>query len=722
MIKSWFRVPFAAAFILCGLFLTGAQNPAAASTTGADIATNATSGDLPINFSADQMDVDNELGIVTARGSVEVIYDKRTLLADTISYNQKSDVLTATGNIVLMEPSGDVTFAEHMEISGDFKNGIIRDIRMILSDRSRVAANAGRRINEDMELTKAVYSPCELCKDDPDKAPLWQLKAVKVFHDKSQQTVEYTDAWLEVAGVPVFYTPYLSHPDPSVKRKSGFLIPSFGGSNTLGTTLKTPYYWNIAPDKDATITPAYYSKKGAGISGEYRQRFLDGEIETRASLTDDDSTIEGHLESFGRFDLDPTWRWGFDLHTVTDDTYLRRYDFPSEQTLTNDIYLEGFRQRNYFRAESFYFRSLEAGDDEDATPLIAPLLSFSHVGEPDQFGGQSRLDASFVSLTREDGADTQRLSLQPGWEANYLSAAGDVFKLSLSLDTDLYYVQDHTPTGEATAFEGATGRMLPQAQLEWSRPFVKTTSTVNQVLEPKVSFVAAPNGSNPSDIPNEDSQEFEFDETSLFRTNKFSGHDRVEGGTRIDYGMHWGVYGESGGKTTAFIGQSYRLRDDSLFPENSGLEDNFSDIVASVDVSPQKFLNMNYRTRIDKSDGNINRNEISLTAGAPLLQVTTRYLFFERQEESEFDGREDISIGFTSRYNRFWRSNGSIQHDLADEDTRKINLGLTYEDECLVFTSALSRTFYEDRDLRPTDTILFTVNFKTLGGFSTDVF
>ncbi len=680
-----------------------------------------TDGEQPINFSSDQMDVDRELGIVTARGNVAVIHNDRTMSADTVSYNQKTDVLTASGNVIMLEPSGDVYFAEHMEISGDFKNGIIKNIRIILSDRSRIAANGARRINEDMVLRKAVYSPCQPCADDPTSSPLWQLKAVKVFHDKSQQVIEYTDAWLEIAGVPVLYTPYLSHPEPSVKRKSGFLIPTFGGSTSLGSTVKTPYFWNLSPQNDVTVTPAYYGDTGVGVATEYRHLLRDGEFEMITSLTDDDSTILGHVDGFGRFDLDETWRWGFDTWASSDDTYLRRYGFRNDQTLTSDVYLEGFRQRNYGRAEAIYFQSMEAGEDNNQTPKVAPLLTFQHVGEPDNYGGHTNLDSSYVSLIREDGADSHRISVTPGWESNYLSAGGDVYKLSVSLQTDLYYVQDYTPVGENSASDNFTGRVFPQAQLDWSKPFAKTEASITQIIEPEVSLIVAPNGSNPSEIPNEDSQEFEFDETSLFRSNKFSGTDRVEGGTRVDYGMHWGVYGESGGKSTAFVGQSYRLRDDSLFPENSGLEDGLSDIVAKFEISPESYYNLTYRTRIGKKNGEVKRNEISMTAGSPLLQFNTQYLLFERQEDSEFSGRESISAGVSSQFNRFWRASGSTYFDIADDALRNVGLNLIYEDECLTFNTSLSRSFFQDRDLAPTDTILFTVNFKTLGSIASNI-
>ena len=134
---------------------------------------------------------------------------------------------------------------------------------MLLADRSRLAANAMRRTNANhTELVRGVYSPCDLCKNDPTAPPLWQLKAREIDHDKELQLVEFRDAVMEIDGWPVFYTPYLSTPDPSVKRASGFLVPSIGSSNTLGAHVTIPYFLVLGPDKDVTFAPRFYTKAG----------------------------------------------------------------------------------------------------------------------------------------------------------------------------------------------------------------------------------------------------------------------------------------------------------------------------------------------------------------------------------------------------------------------------------------------------------------------------
>ena len=219
-----------------------------------------------------------------------------------------------------------------MEMSGDLKDAAAEGLSMLLKDGSRFASSGGRRSDANIvELRNAVYSPCDLCPEEPSNPPLWQVKAVKVVHDRKRQTLEYTDSWLELWGIPIAYTPYFSHPDPTVKRRSGFLTPSIGGSSDLGLVVRVPYFFDIAPNRDVTVTPIYTAESGPALAGEYRHRLMDGELEARTSFTNNESDgfgtekgsfgIRGHMAAKGRFDLDDTWRTGF-RHQPGDRRYL----------------------------------------------------------------------------------------------------------------------------------------------------------------------------------------------------------------------------------------------------------------------------------------------------------------------------------------------------------------------------------------------------------------
>jgi len=689
---------------------------------------------LPIHLSADEMSFDQETGLVKATGNVEIINGPRRLLANSITYNQKTELVTASGNIQLFEPGGEIIFGQHMKVSDDLRDAVIETIAVILADKARIAAVGARRSAGNItEMRKGVYSPCNLCKDDPSKAPLWQLKAVKIIHDKNNKTIEYRDVWLEILGVPVAYSPYFSHPDPTVKRKSGFLAPSFGGSSDLGFVGEIPYYINISPQNDATVTALITGDGGSGAVGEYRHRFKTGYLNVNASLIGGDPVIEddtdtnlgirGHIESEGRFDINRTWRWGFDLNRATDDTYMRRYGLGGGgSTLNSQLFFEGFRGRNYFSANAFAFQGLQSTDDPGLEPLILPLIEYNHLGRPDRFGGQTMLDLNLLSLTRDDGSDTRRLSFRPGWQLPFTSPFGDAYKLTLSLNGEVYNVNNLARDGQED-FSGFSGRLTPQAQLDWRFPFIKTSANISQIFEPIVSAVYSPYGGNPNDIPNEDSIELEFDDTNLFSANKFSGVDKVEGGPRINYGLKWGVYGKGGGKSSFFIGQSWRPKDDKkTFATGSGLEEKFSDLVSRVHITPGSYFDLLYRTRFTIDNFTPQRNELTFSAGVPAFRVRANYTFIDVQEDSEFAKREEINYSASSRLNRFWRLSLSGTTDIAAGETRRVGANITYENECVIVATQATRHFFEDRDIEPTDQVTLNVTFKTLGEFGTDVF
>ena len=219
----------------------------------------------PIVVRADEIEYDEDLALTIARGHVEISQNGEVLLADTVTYNQRTDTVTASGNVSLSQPTGEILFADYMELRDSMNEGFAKNVRMLLADRSRLAANTARRTNGNRtELRRGVYSPCDLCKHDPSAPPAWQLKAREIDHDKELKLVEFRDATMEIDGWPVFYSPYLSTPDPSVKRASGFLAPSFGGSNTSAHNVTIPYFLVLGPDKDLTLDAALHHPGGPG--------------------------------------------------------------------------------------------------------------------------------------------------------------------------------------------------------------------------------------------------------------------------------------------------------------------------------------------------------------------------------------------------------------------------------------------------------------------------
>ena len=690
----------------------------------------------PIVFTADEVTYNEELGIVVASGKVEFAQGARVLQADTVTYNQKTNIVTASGNVSLLSENGDVAFANYLEVTDDLKNGIIRDIGLLLSDRSRLAGAGGRIQNgTKREIRKGVYSPCELCQENKTAAPLWQVKAVEVVHDTETKEIVYKDAWVEMGGVPVMYTPYLSHPDPTVTRKSGFLVPTYGSDSQLGLILKTPYFFNLAPDKDLTVEPMFLTKERPAIGGEYRQRFTNGFLQTSGSYTYVDTetpnglgTVEnysrGHFFAKGLFDIDPTWRAGFNGGYTSDDTYLRMYRISSQPMIVTRPFVEGFRGNQYASVQGYYFRGLRQQDDEKTSPIVAPLADYNYVSNADKIGGRWFGNGNLMLLTRQEGADSHRLSSQIGYTRPYTTTRGDVWTTTVVWQNDVYNVDNVTPTTEpGTTLSGWTGRSLPQARLDWRYPFVREMGKFRQIIEPVASFIVAPNGGNPMKIPGEDTADFEFDDTNLFNTNRLGGLDQVESSQRVIYGMRAMALGNSGGRTELFFGQSYRVtRDDQLFQDGSGLEDNLSDYVGRLRISPSQYFDTLYRFRFNHDDFASERNEVAATMGPRALRLTTSYLYFRNNALlNETGSSQQLAVGLNSQMTKHFSARASMIRNLSgvDEGPLAYSFGMTYEDECFLFDASAARSYAVDRDFIPKNTFLFRVVFKTLGEFQT---
>ena len=684
----------------------------------------------PVLFRADDLTYDQQNGIVTARGNIEVSVNERILVADLVSYAEGSGLITASGNVAVLEPSGDVFFADEVKLSEDLKQGVLSGFRALLAEQTRLAAaSAERRDGNVTTMRRAVFTACKLCEKDRSRAPLWQIKAFEVVHNEKRRRIEYKDVVLEFFGVPVAYTPYFSHPDPRVKRKSGLLAPIYGSSSQLGLRLQTPYYFNLAPNRDATFAPIFTSKEGVVAAGEYREQTTRGEFSLSGSLTrvdernefnvkTGDEEFRGHFFGTGRFDINRTWSWGFDVERTTDDTYLRRYDFGSEDSLTTNAFIEGFRGRNYAAANAYLFQGLRSDDDPDATPVIPALLDYHFISEPGRGGQTWRLIANALVLDRDLGASSNRLALEGAWHLPQTTRGGALYNLSATLRGDLYYTDDASTSADPTASpdDGFTGRLFPQIALDWRYPLSAQSRRFRQIIEPIAVAIVSPYGGNPADIPNEDSLAFEFDDANLFSANRFPGFDRIESGPRVNYGVKLGAYDRVGGYATLLFGQSIRLKDDDTFADKTGLEDNRSDYVGRFDFVPSSFIDFNQRIRLDRDKFSIRRHELSLSVGPKFLRLDASYVSLSRElTTDELTGREEIDVSGRLQITPEWAFTAGTRQDLKEDATLSFGSAIEYEDECLFFTIDFDRRFFSDRDLEPSTSVTVRLRLKHLG-------
>jgi LPS-assembly protein len=684
-------------------------------------------GEGPVLMFAKEVRLEPEQDVIVAEGDVEILRGVRRLLADSVRYNQRTDQIEALGNITLIEPSGEVLYADRIVFSGDLRNGVASQLRARLQDDSLLAAAGGRRIEGTRtEMDEVVYSPCPLCPDS-DAPPLWQITAQKVSHDQETRNITYRNAFLEMFGVPVAYLPYFSHPDPTVERRTGFLIPTFGSDSNLGFTLQTPYYFDLAPNYDLTLAPIFTTKENAVLTAQYRHLLESGRFELGGSITyatkagtssnpnPKGQAFRGNIEGTGRFHLPKRWDGGYDLAVTSDDTYLDRYGFSDADVLQNRLFTERIWNRNYAVVQGYGFQGLREDDDQGLIPIAAPWAQLEMTSDPMWWGSRFGLDSSALVLTRTEGLDTRRLSTKVSWELPKQGPIGDQYRLTLSARGDVYNTDGNPETfGDHGGLDDA-GRFVPRATLDWNWPLLGQGFGLSHLIEPIVSATWSTTGNNPSKIPNEDSQDVEFDDTNLFKPSRFPGIDRVEGGGKISYGIRYGLFGQDRETVSGLFGQLYKFQDDPK--DDSGLGGSgFSDYVGRIDVRPTDWLNLRYRFQIDHNSASLLRNEVGANLSLSWLRVGAQYLFL-KNDPSDFEvkEREEVVASAELKATSWLALEGRLRRNIEQDRWVSYRAGLTYIHPCLEVFAGMQRRFTNDRDADGDISIAVRVAFKNLG-------
>lgn len=729
-------VALAALFVAFQSPSARAQDNAALAAAGRCMAANTAKESIEIGqilLQADNVTLDTSQEIVIAEGNVEIAYYACVLLADRIEYDRKQDIIRAEGEVALMEPGGNIIFAERLELSSGLEQGAIETFSALLNGDTRIAAvRAERQSNGLTHLDRVVYSPCYICQET-NKEPLWQLKAVRVTHDENAKIIRYHDAVIEVKGVPIAYLPYFAHADPSVKRRSGFLVPSLGSSTDLGNHIEIPYFWAIDPHQDITFSPLITGSAGTAWKGQYRRKTKRGEYTLDGSFayaepnsiapnTTNELETRSHLFGSGRFRLTDVWSYGFNTQLTSDDTYLERYEISELDRLTSEVFAEGYAGRNYAHISGFYFQGLRETDNPDTTPVVLPQADIVWYPERRLLGGTTRLHANILGLTRSEGGNSHRLSLSGHWQREKIVRGGHVLSSFAQARGDVYWTNDINPNDNPMLPDNSslTGRALPMAGVEWRWPQARAGRNIYQIIEPIVQLVWSPYGGNPIDIPNEDSTSFEFDDTNLFSANKSPGLDLVESGPRANIGFRYGLYGPSGQEIELLLGQNFRLQEDNVFDQTTGLGNQQSDYVGRIRFAPTSAFNIVHRFRINREDLSFSRNEFIANIGRDGYWGRISYVALsEELSESGLEERKEFLAETRMKIYGNWHFEGQARRDLANKTMVSSGAAIVFSNECAEVAFQYKRRFTRDREIEPSSTFNIKIRLKTLGNSTT---
>jgi len=719
---------------------------------------------------ADEVVREDEIGRTTATGHIEVRYNGRTLRADRLVYEDKTGVIRAFGNVAVVNADGSAEFADEIVLDEDMRAGVAQGFSARMPENVKVAAATAVRRNENIqELNRAIYTPCEICKTDGSpKKPTWSIAAERVVQDKKRRTITYRHARFRLFGATVMYLPVFWHADPQAGRSSGFLTPKASVSDRRGVSYEQPYYWAISPYSDLIVSPQINSKIAPFLNGQVRKRFYSGDVDVRFGYTharDFDgqgneipgtSTNRSYILGSGAFQIDDKWRWGFTAERTSDDLIFDKYEVgkvyvsrgpyvADDRRLISQVYAIRQDERSYFSTAAISIQGLRpqfdatgefaTGENDRIFPVIGPLVEGHYELPSTVAGGRLRLHSSGVVLARDQsptiplgggrlpGLDSARVTGEVDWRRDFTSAAGLRVSPFVNLRADAYRIQDILTQDLTATYKDELVRGLATVGVDVSYPVFKRVSNGTVVLEPVAQVVASPDakqvviGRDADGEPiylNEDSVAFEFDETTLFRPNKFPGYDLYEDGVRLNLAGRAMMMWDDGRRANLLVGRSFRTEENRVFSERSGLRGKSSDWIVAADAQPMRGVSLFARARLDADTFDIQRLEAGANVFNKYGNGFVRYL----NDDFDINGdrRENLDVGGEVYLAKNWGVSAYGNRDLVSDAWVIRDLGVFYRDDCLRVDVIYRREDSVLGRLLPSESVSVRLTLATLGG------
>ena len=756
-------------------------------------------GDAKLFLAADTVDYDTRNDVVSATGGVQIDYGDYKLVARRLIYNQKTRRLIAVGDVELKQPDGNLIYADQIDITDDFRDGFIEALRLETPENTRFAAAQAVRGDGSTTFDRGVYTACEPCREHPERAPLWQIKARRIIWDEKEKVIRYYGAQFELFGAPIAYLPYFQSADPTVKRQSGFLGPDFRTSSDLGYGVRVPYFMVLNDSADVTVAGTYYTKQGFLAEAEYRQAFDNGmfTLKTAGIIQQDRGTFgddtpdyankaRGMVGTTGKFALSDRWTFGWDVLVQSDENFANTYDITgySDGKRVSEVYLTGLGERSYFdlRTQKFQYQS-DDGELARQQPYVLPSLDYERIEPEALFGGELKLTANLASIHRNEDSVTRvcntylaggidpeddcvkpfngnqfnpnflrydglegsytRATTELEWKNSYILPVGLVLTPMASVRGDLY-TADMSSNGSSLPFyaggiritndafgavdiddDGSRG--MATAALEARYPYLIETAYGSHVIEPIGQIIVRPNETSIGHLPNEDAQTLVFNTANLFSLDKFSGYDRLEGGTRANLGLRYAGSFNGGYSIDAVIGQSYHLagvnsyaqRDLSLVGYDSGLETDRSDYVGSLSFGMPSGVTFGTQARFDQEDFDLRRADLYGAYTGPVASGYIAYSFIDAQPTyGSIDDQNQITAGASLKFDQNWTAYGTIGYDIENKSVIRQGLAVGWANECYSMLLAVEDENSSYSDDSGSTTVMFKIGLRTLTSFN----
>ena len=696
-----------------------------------------------IEINADQFTYDKENTRIYATGNVEIIDEEFKLYADKVFLNNESKVLSARENATIFNSDGTILKAEKIVADQSLKNAVIENSYLFIPGKEfekeknylKIGAKRVERRNRVWEkMEYGVFTACKPCYNEKTKkydAPLVQLKAEKIIHDKEKLEVKYYDAYLDIKGQSVFYLPYLTVASPLVKRKSGILAPSIRQTHFFGLETDIPYYYPFSDFQDITITPKFSQKKNPALLIEHRKNFFNGEIRNEFSGTIENQKVNqvkkdkqrGHIKSKGSFDLTKNSYIDYQIHRTTDRNYLNTYKYGYKDVLESNIKIENLRQNNFYSFQSYLFQDMRKEFNQKETPKILPRLVLDLNSDYNLNNINYSTTVEFANIVRTNGNETKKIFLKQSFFYPTIFPDGTFLKFTTDLNAGIYNIEKYdNPEKGKFEFNEYKTNYFPQLSVMLNKPFFRKKKDYLDIITPMFHFVKGNKNAFSRKIPDESNiNNFEFDYNDLFSMNRLSGNDRMDNLTRVDYGFSFikKRFIDDSEITIIEIGQSYQFEKHKYLHSNSGINDKFSDIVGRFQIVPHESIKLDSFFSFDKENFSLKtaytnvlfhqkNSYLSLTNihSPPVVNI---------DGENEIEGKNQFSIMYTQDITKYWKLTGSTVFDKKSK-IKLHNFGakIKYEDECLGFSLNWNRQYTHNPEDPTSNNFTFLFSLKEI--------
>ncbi len=585
-----------------------------------------------------------------------------------------------------------------------------------LGENSRLKGSSLISENDISIIKNGIFTACKI----RDDCPPWSLKSKEIRHDKKKKSINYKDSWLQLYDVPIFYFPKFFHPDPTVKRQSGFLTPTLLSSSTSGGSINIPYYKVISENKDLTFTPRVYFNDDFSIQSEYRQVEKNTNHISDLSLKKLESSTKSHFFSNTKYILENNFDFSeieFNLEKTSSDTYLKGDNIVSKTRASNNQSLlnsyvkfdASSEDLNIF-AELAAYEDLTKEKNSDKFQYILPNFTISKLINNNPNKGNLNYKISGSSQKKNTNVSETLLINDLIYKSNSIfSKYGTISNYEVELKNSLKKGKNSRKYKDNTQSENYSSIIFNS-----SIPLKRSYENYIGSLSPKINLRYSPNKSeNLSDLDRK------INITNIFSKNRLGLNDSIEGGQSLTLGFDYDLKTRENNEFLGFsLGQIFRDTNNKRLPIKSKMQNKSSDIVGNLNFQPNNDFKINYDFSFDNNLETTNYSKIETK-----MKINNFITSFDFLEENNDIGSDSYLL---SDFNYIFDKNNSISYNTRrnrkTDLTEYYNLIYEYKNDCLIAGVEYKKEYYQDRDLKPGEQIFFSLTFTPFTSISTPSF